>query len=183
MVRLLSFIFLACLSTTGVAQSQPLPDGVVIRLRLIDPRLVTHTDTTFDIQYANEKSDVIGIRTLTVEESKELHTLILEECISKEETHLCGHSPIYAIEYVSGKELIKLITISGSCQNWACDDQLQILIGFKCLDFLEGKLPPPQVFKWALRPRIPAEYQMEKPFFDLEISAENPHSKRTLPNK
>lgn len=183
MNRLLGLILIACLSTTAVAQSKPLPDGVIIRLRLIDPRLVTHTDTTFDINYTDEKTDLIGTRTLTVEESKELHTLILEECISTEETHLCGHSPIYAIEYVSGKELTKMITISGSCQNWACDDQLQILIGFKCLDFLERKLPPPDVFRWALRPRIPAEYQMEKPFFNLEVLTEKPNSNRTSPNK
>lgn len=84
MNRLLGLVLIACLSTTAVAQSKPLPDGVIIRLRLIDPRLVTHTDTTFDINYTDEKTDLIGTRTLTVEESKELHTLILEECISTE---------------------------------------------------------------------------------------------------
>lgn len=183
MSRILAILLGLCLSQIVTAQAPQLPEGVLIRLRLLDPRLVTLTDTVFDTKYAGDTTDLIGTRMLTLEESKELWGLLEEECLPLEVEHLCGHKPIYAVEYVDGKTVTHLMTFSGDCKTWTRGGDLWVLGGFKSLDYMEKKLPPPTVFQWALRPRARRELLLDKPFFELKKPAATAIPASPLPNE
>ena len=142
MIRVTAFSI--CIVSTLLCESLIAEDR--IEVRLIDPRIVTHTTDTIGIGYSNAKTDVIALRRLTQSESSKLRPLLKAELSSSRDVPFCGHSPAYAITITTAKGKASTVTLCGLCGTWARDGDLRVLKGKLALEYLRELLPLPDVF-------------------------------------
>ena len=138
------FLTIVTMASTAISQE---PEGEVVTIRLLDPRIVTNTPDKMGIEWGDEKTDVIASRTLTKTQTQELKKRTYLGLSADDNVPYCGHYPAYAIVHRqrSGK-IVKTETICGLCKTWASDGKLRVLKGKEVLDYLEKILPLPAYF-------------------------------------
>lgn len=167
---ILVYCFSICLASTVAAQTA---DEWIITIRLLDPRIVTNTSNTMNLQLTDdENTDIIASRTLTKSEKRKLLEMLDRELTDDEDVPFCGHSPAYAVLYhdKSGK-LRSAQTLCGLCKTWAGKGNLRAIKGKEALTYLEKLLPLPDYFSdpATAKKKVTDSTKKNIPFYDLDL--------------
>ncbi|MGB7324088.1 MAG: hypothetical protein WBD31_04405 [Rubripirellula sp.] len=143
MIRLLLIVIFA--SIGGIAFAGDADTRCIIHL--IDPRGVAASEQTIPTGYGKARADILGTRTLSTSESRQLLSLLKTELVDDANVPFCGHSPAYAVQVSRSGMPTRTVTLCGFCGTWARDGELRALHGKKSLQYLEVLLPLPDVFR------------------------------------